>query len=162
MGWNAAQARTMPAIGQESGLQQSGITVKDVDAHEFVKRYATHLKKQGKIQLPELVDLMKTSVSRELAPYDEDWFYIRCAALARRLYVRQGTGVGGFSKVYGDKKRRGTLPGHFCRASRGIIRGCLQQLEKIGVVEKRGKTMQVGGVEKSVDVGRKITRQGQQ
>jgi small subunit ribosomal protein S19e len=123
--------RTMPAIGQQSGLQQSGITVKDVDAHEFVKRYATHLKKQGKIQLPELVDLMKTSVSRELAPYDEDWFYIRCASLARRLYVRQGTGVGAFSKVYGAKKRRGTLPGHFCRSSRGVIRNCLKQLMKV-------------------------------
>ena len=70
--------RKMPAIGQQSGLQQSGITIKDVDAHEFVKRYAVHLKKQGKISLPELVDLMKTSVSRELAPYDDDWFYIRC------------------------------------------------------------------------------------
>ena len=68
----------MPAIGQESGLQQSGITIKDVDSHEFVKRYAVHLKKQGKISLPELVDLMKTSVSRELAPYNEDWFYVRC------------------------------------------------------------------------------------
>ena len=64
---------------------------------QFVKRYATHLKKQSKISLPELVDLMKTSVSRELAPYDEDWYFIRCASLARRLYVRQGTGVGAFS-----------------------------------------------------------------
>ena len=70
--------RKMPGIGQQSGLQQSGITIKDIDAHEFVKRYAIHLKKQGKIALPELVDLMKTSVSRELAPYDDDWFYIRC------------------------------------------------------------------------------------
>merc|ERR1712216_528575 len=134
MGTVRQQDSTMPAIGQESGLQQSGITVKDVDAHEFVKRYATHLKKQGKIQLPELVDLMKTSVSRELAPYDEDWFYIRCASLARRLYVRQGTGVGAFSKVYGAKKRRGTLPGHFCRSSRGVIRNCPKQLMKVGVV----------------------------
>jgi len=170
----AAADSTMPAIGQQSGLQQSGITVKDVDAHEFVKRYAVHLKKQGKISLPELVDLMKTSVSRELAPYNEDWFFVRCgeckakpraraqthtaapcacavprcfrqpadwlrprprlgttASLARRLYVRQGTGVGAFSKVYGAKKRRGTLPGHFCRSSRGVIRNCLKQLQKV-------------------------------
>ena len=45
--------RKMPPA-QQSGLQQSGITIKDVDAHEFVKRYAIHLKKQGKISLPEL------------------------------------------------------------------------------------------------------------
>mmetsp|Transcript_18923 Transcript_18923/g.27844 ORF Transcript_18923/g.27844 Transcript_18923/m.27844 type:complete len:158 (+) Transcript_18923:56-529(+) len=140
-------------VQQQSGLQQSGITIKDVDAHEFVKRYAVHLKKQGKISLPELVDLMKTSVSRELAPYDEDWFYIRCASLARRLYVRQGTGVGSFSKVYGAKKRRGTLPGHFCRASRGVIRNCLKQLQKVGVLE---------AMPEGKKGGRRVTKQGQQ
>eukprot|EP00284_Hemiselmis_tepida_P013958 CAMPEP_0174918046 /NCGR_PEP_ID=MMETSP1355-20121228/2856_1 /TAXON_ID=464990 /ORGANISM="Hemiselmis tepida, Strain CCMP443" /LENGTH=148 /DNA_ID=CAMNT_0016163203 /DNA_START=17 /DNA_END=463 /DNA_ORIENTATION=+ len=132
--------------------ESKGITVKDVDSHQFVVQYAAHLKKQGKIQLPELVDLMKTGVSKELAPYNDDWFYVRCAALARRLYIRQGTGVGAFSKVFGDKKRRGTLPGHFTKSSRGIIRGCLKQLERIGVVEKMPK--EAGG--------RKITRQGQQ
>ena len=118
-----------------------------------MKRYATHLKKQGKISLPELVDLMKTSVSRELAPYDEDWYFIRCASLARRLYVRQGTGVGAFSKVYGAKKRRGTLPGHFCRSSRGVIRGCLKQLQKIGVLE---------AMPEGKKGGRRLTKQGQQ
>ena len=121
----------MPGLSNQIGLQQSGITLKDVDSHEFVRRYAVQLKKQGKISLPELVDLMKTSVAKELAPYDEDWYYIRCASLARRLYVRQGTGVGAFSKVYGSKKRRGTLPGHFCRASRGVIRSCLKALVKV-------------------------------
>lgn len=55
-----------------------GITVKDVSSHEFVTSYAAHLKKQGKIQLPELVDLMKTGTFKELAPYNDDWFYVRC------------------------------------------------------------------------------------
>lgn len=60
-------------------LQMSkGITVKDVSSHEFVISYAAHLKKQGKIQLPELVDLMKTGTFKELAPYNDDWFYVRC------------------------------------------------------------------------------------
>jgi ribosomal protein S19E (S16A) len=45
--------------------------------------------------------------------------------------VRQGTGVGAFSKVYGNKKRMGTRPGHFCRASKGVIRNCLKQLMKV-------------------------------
>lgn len=127
-----------------------GVTVKDVNSHEFVVMYAAHLKKQGKIDKPELWELMKTGTFKELAPYNEDWYYIRCASLARRLYVRQGTGVGGFSKVYGDKQPRGQLPGRFKTASRGVIRSCLQQLEKIGVVEKMEKG------------GRKVTTQGQQ
>lgn len=53
------------------------------------------------------------------------------ASLARRLYCRQGTGVGGFAKVYGDKQPRGQCPGRFKTASRGLIRSCLQQLEKV-------------------------------
>lgn len=60
-----------------------------------------------------------------------DLEFLCSASLARRLYIRKGTGVGAFGKVYGDKKRRGTLPGHFCKASRGVIRGCLIQLEKV-------------------------------
>jgi small subunit ribosomal protein S19e len=55
-----------------------GITVKDVNAHEFVEAYAKHLKKQAKIQPIENVDLVKTGIAKELAPYNEDWFYIRC------------------------------------------------------------------------------------
>uniref|UniRef100_A0A7S0DUU9 40S ribosomal protein S19 n=1 Tax=Hanusia phi TaxID=3032 RepID=A0A7S0DUU9_9CRYP len=111
--------------------------------------YAAFLKKQDKIKLPEKLDLIKTGPMKELAPYNDNWFYVRCAALARRLYVRQGTGVGGFSKVFGGKKRRGTLPGHFTRASRGVIRKALQQLEKIGVLEKMPEK----------DGGRRITQQ---
>jgi hypothetical protein len=55
-----------------------GVTVKDVNAHEFVVMYAAHLKKQGKIDKPELWELMKTGTFKELAPYNEDWYYIRC------------------------------------------------------------------------------------
>ncbi|EKX43885.1 small subunit ribosomal protein S19e, cytoplasmic [Guillardia theta CCMP2712] len=129
-----------------------GVTVKDVSPHEFVKAYAAYLKKQDKIKLPEMLDLIKTGPMKELAPYNDNWFYVRCAALARRLYVRQGTGVGGFSKVFGGKKRRGTLPGHFTRASRGILRKALQELENIGVLEKMPE--KAGG--------RRITKKGQQ
>lgn len=134
-------------------MSRRSVTVKDVPADEFIKAAAEFLKRQPKFDVPKYHDIVKTSVIKEFAPYDEDWFYIRCASLARRLYVRQGTGVGAFSKVYGAKKRRGTLPGHFCRASRGVIRSCLKQLQKVGVLEpmpegKKG--------------GRRVTKQGQQ
>merc|ERR1711964_229550 len=54
---------------------------------------------------------------------------------ARRLYVRGGTGVRGFAKVYGSaQSRRGTRQ-HFRRASRGLIRYGLQQLESQKLVQ---------------------------
>ena len=54
-----------------------GATVKDVDAQAFVKAYAAHLKRSGKVDMPKWVDLVKTGSYKELAPYDGDWFYIR-------------------------------------------------------------------------------------
>jgi len=31
----------------------------------------------GKLKVPDWVDLVKTAKSKELAPYDPDWYYIR-------------------------------------------------------------------------------------
>ena len=68
-----------------SRQMSKGITVKDVNAHEFVEAYARHLKKQAKIQPIENVDLVKTGIAKELAPYNEDWFYIRCGERPYKL-----------------------------------------------------------------------------
>lgn len=55
----------------------TGCTLKDVPAAEFVTTYAAHLKRVGLIDLPAWVDTVKTAPRKELAPYDQDWFYIR-------------------------------------------------------------------------------------
>ena len=52
-------------------------TLKDVSSHDFVVEYAQHLKKTGKMEVPKWVDLCKTGPFKELAPYDEDFYYIR-------------------------------------------------------------------------------------
>ncbi|KAA8494467.1 40S ribosomal protein S19-1 [Porphyridium purpureum] len=127
----------------------AGCTVKDVAAAEFIAVYAAHLKKVGAIEVPKYVDYVKTSPRKELAPYDQDWYYVRVASLARRVYCRGGTGVGSFAKVYGGTKNNGTRPSHFKKASRSIIRHALQQLEKVGVIEK------------DPHGGRRLTRKGQ-
>lgn len=31
----------------------------------------------GKLEVPTWVDIVKTGTYKELAPYDQDWFYIR-------------------------------------------------------------------------------------
>ncbi|KAA8541015.1 hypothetical protein F0562_024847 [Nyssa sinensis] len=65
-------------------------TVKDVSPHEFVKAYAAHLKRSGKMELPHWTDIVKTGTFKELAPYDPDWYYIRAASMARKIYLRGG------------------------------------------------------------------------
>ncbi|KFK25779.1 hypothetical protein AALP_AA8G159300 [Arabis alpina] len=126
-----------------------GRTVKDVSPHDFVKAYASHLKRSGKIELPLWTDIVKTGRLKELAPYDPDWYYIRAASMARKIYLRGGLGVGAFRRIYGGSKRNGSRPPHFCKSSGGIARHILQQLETMSIVELDTKG------------GRKITSSGQ-
>ena len=104
-----------------------GVTVKDVTSHDFVIAYAAHLKRIGKIEVPKWADLVKTGTTRELAPYDPDWYYIRAAAIARRVYLRGGIGVGAFKRIFGGRKMRGTRPEHFMTGSGSIARHILEQ-----------------------------------
>mmetsp|Transcript_29797 Transcript_29797/g.95356 ORF Transcript_29797/g.95356 Transcript_29797/m.95356 type:complete len:177 (-) Transcript_29797:298-828(-) len=105
-----------------------GINVKDVASDQFVVAYAAHLKRIGKIEVPKWADLVKTASYKELAPYDPDWYYIRAAAMARRVYMRGGVGVGGFKKIYGGRKMRGTRPETSAKGSGSIARHILKQV----------------------------------
>ncbi|XP_031198697.1 40S ribosomal protein S19-like isoform X2 [Mastomys coucha] len=71
-----------------------GVTLKDFNQQEFVRALAAFLKKSGKVKVPEWVDTIKLVKHKELAPYDENWFYIRAASTARHLYLHGGAGVG--------------------------------------------------------------------
>ena len=92
-------------------------------------------KRTGKLKVPAFNDLVKLGVFNELAPTDIDWFYVRCASVARHLYMRRA-GVGALTKVYGGKKRNGVAPSHFSRSSKNVLRKCLQALEAVKLVEK--------------------------
>lgn len=51
------------------------------------------------------VFILQTARFKELAPYDEDWFYTRVASVARHLYMRSPVGVGAVTKIFGGKQR---------------------------------------------------------
>jgi len=114
-------------------------TVKDVNGQKFVVEYANFLKKGGKIELPAWVDIVKTSVHKELQPFNKDWFYIRCAAVARNIYLRPGTGAGALNGKFGGRKNGGYAPYHHADATGQVQRKVLQQLEKAGVLVKDTK-----------------------
>uniref|UniRef100_A0A0N4ZTZ0 40S ribosomal protein S19 n=1 Tax=Parastrongyloides trichosuri TaxID=131310 RepID=A0A0N4ZTZ0_PARTI len=121
---------------------------KDVDQSDLVKQAAAFLKKSGKVKVPENSDIIKLGRHKELAPMDADWYFVRAASLARRLYVKPGVGVGALKKSFGGNKRRGVKPRHFQTAAGGNIRKALQTLEAINWVEK------------SANGGRILTLQG--
>lgn len=123
--------------------------MKDVDQDKIVEHVASFLKKSGKLKVPENMDIVKTAKFKELAPSDQDWFYIRCASILRRLYHRSPAGVGAIKKIYGGRQRNGVRPSHFCRADGSVARKAIQALENIKMVEKHAEG------------GRKLSAQGQ-
>nr|CCA22674.1 40S ribosomal protein S193 putative [Albugo laibachii Nc14] len=131
-----------------------GVNVRDVSAADFIKAYADHLKRSGKMELPSWSDVVKTASFKEHSPYDPDWYYIRAASIARKVYLRQHTGVGSLRKVYGGGASRGVKRKHFQKASGGLIRHILHQLEEMKVVEKCAEGVNKGG--------RRISSHGQQ
>merc|ERR1719336_1124136 len=124
------------------------VTVKSVPPHLFTIALADHFKKSGKFELPDWHDLIKTAPFKEMPPMDPDWYYTRCASVARRVYLHGGLGVGGFSRVFGGRNRRGSKKPHWARASKGLIRHMLAALQEADIVAKRKK-------------GRWITQNGQ-
>jgi len=73
----------------------------------------------------------------------------RVASIARKIYIRGGIGTGEFRKIYGGRKRRGMKPSRSSKASGGLIRNALQQLERLGVIEADARG------------GRRLTSKGQ-
>ena len=85
--------------------------------------------------IPTWVDIVKTSSANELAPYDEDWYYIRAASIARKVYLNKGVGVGQLKRWYGGAFRKRCQRSHFRKACGQIIRTILKDLQKLGLVE---------------------------
>ncbi|KAG8907842.1 40S ribosomal protein S19 [Tulasnella sp. 403] len=120
-----------------------------MSASQFIKAYASHLKRSGKLEVPAWVEIVKTGSGKELPPLDPDWFYTRAAAVARHIYLRDRSGQASLRKYMGNAKRRGVRPRHHVDASGAVQRSIVQSLEKIGVLEKHS----LGG--------RKISQEGQ-
>ncbi|KAF6006096.1 ribosomal protein S19B [Brettanomyces bruxellensis] len=128
----------------------SGVTVRDVPAQEFIDSYAQFLQRQGKLEVPAYVELVKTSSGNEMPPQDaEGWFYKRAASVARHIYLRKNVGVGKLNKLYGNAGNRGSRPNKHVDASGSVNRKVVQSLEKLGILEISPKG------------GRKISENGQ-
>eukprot|EP00659_Diplonema_papillatum_P009059 gene9059-14028_t len=87
-------------------VKGKAVTLKDADAAKFVAAYAKHLKAQGKLEIPKWTELAKTGTMCELAPQDPDWFFNRVASVARQVYIRSGSGIGGLRKRYGGSYQK--------------------------------------------------------
>uniref|UniRef100_A0A0A9Z8I6 40S ribosomal protein S19-1 n=1 Tax=Lygus hesperus TaxID=30085 RepID=A0A0A9Z8I6_LYGHE len=116
---------------------QKAKTVKDIPASKFVAALAEHFKNSGKYKLPVWHDIVKTSSAAQLAPLDEDWYYKRLAAVARRVYLKGGLGSHRLTKCFSRSGKFDTRPRHSVRAAKQPIRSALKALEKNGLVSRK-------------------------
>ena len=122
-------------------------TVYDIPAEQLIRKAAEELKKRSEIQPPAWAAFSKTGVHKEMPPEDPDWWFIRAAAVLRRVYVDGPVGVQRMRSFYGGAKNRGSRPNAFRRGSGSVLRKVLQQLEAAGLIvhEKAGRRVSPAG-----------------
>ena len=145
--------------------QKDLITVKDVPASEFITAYAEHLKKTQKVLPMKNSHFIKTGHYKKVSPYNEDWFYMRAATLARMVYLRPEIGISTLRNVFGGRENNGNANYHHALASGKVLRYALQQLEDANVLmrlnDQRNKNNQTLPDKKSKLLPRVITPEGQ-
>ena len=109
-------------------------TVYDVPADLLIRRVAEELKKRPEFTPPAWAEFAKTGAHKELPPQNPDWWYVRAAAVFRRVYVDGPIGVQRMRSFYGGRKNRGSKPNKLVKGSGSVLRKSLQQLEAAGFV----------------------------
>jgi len=123
-------------------------TVYDVPADHIIRKVAEELKNRKEVVPPAWAAFAKTGVHKEMPPEDPDWWFIRAAAVLRRVYVDGPLGVERMRSFYGGKKNRGSKPNAFRKGSGSILRKSLQQLEAAGLIihDKTGRRVSPAGM----------------
>ncbi len=121
-------------------------TIYDVSPNDLILKVAEELKGMPEMQPPEWAAYVKTGMHKERPPIDEDWWYMRAAAVLRSVAKLGPVGVAKLRTKYGGKKNRGHKPDKFYKGSGNILRKVLQQLEKAGLLEYKKDGIRKGRI----------------
>jgi small subunit ribosomal protein S19e len=125
--------------------------MKDMPIQELNLKLSEELKKNENIKPPDWSKYVKTGVCQERPPTQPDWWFLRSAAVLRKIYINGPIGTQRLRVEFGGRKRRGHKPAHHRKAGGKVIRLMLQQLESAGLVKKVEKPRR----------GRMVTSKGQ-
>jgi len=138
-------------------------TVYDVEPNRLVERVSHYLMENvPEVSPPPWASYVKTGVHKERPPDREDWWYVRCASLLRKLYVHGPLGVSRLRREYGGRKKGKMRHEHAKPGSGNILRKALQQLEKAGLVKTvqgRGRILTEKGQSLLDEVAAQILRE---
>jgi len=124
-----------------------------VPSETLVESVANSLKELEALQPPEWAPYVKTASHRERSPIQPDWWYLRSAALLRKIALKGPIGTQRLARLYSGPNDRGSKPNRSATGSRSIIRKSLQQLEQAELIETL--------MDNKVCKGRMITPKGQ-
>jgi len=128
------------------------VTQYAAEPQRLIREAANELKKFEELTPPEWAGFVKTGHFKQRPPMEEDWWYMRSAAVLRSVYRLGPIGTNKLRAKYGGKKNRGVEPEIAAKGSGAIIRKVLQQLEKAGLIKTAEK--------KKGNKGRIITPKG--
>ncbi|MFX1449829.1 MAG: 30S ribosomal protein S19e [Promethearchaeota archaeon] len=124
-------------------------TAYDVPPKILIDEIAEILKNEYEQVTPlDWIAAVKSGVHKENPPQVEDWWYIRCASILRKIYMLDIVGINKLRNIYGGRKRRGPKPNIFKKGSGNILRKALKQLESAGlveIIEKKGRKLTPAG-----------------
>jgi len=111
---------------------------------KFIPALAKELKQH--ISMPDWAFFVKTGVSRERPPLQEDWFFVRAASILRTVAMHGPIGTQKLRTKYGGRKNKGYKPEHNAKAGGSVIREILQQLDKAGFTKQELKQLHKGRI----------------
>ncbi len=126
-------------------------TIYKYDAEDYNNALAEAIKNIPEMEAPEWSFYVKSGVSKQRVPENEDFWYKRAASILRQVYIKGVIGVEKLRTRYGCRKDKGGKPDKFKKSSGKIIRTILMQAEVVGLVEK----INIGNQH-----GRRLTQKG--
>ena len=109
-------------------------TVYDAPPNMLIESVAEQLKGIKGLEPPEWAGYVKTGIHREKSPVNEDWWYVRLAAIMRKVYIHGPIGSSRLSAEFGGPRDRGSKPNRAVRGSGSVARKALQQLDNAGLL----------------------------
>ena len=130
-------------------------TYDDVPADLLIGELSARLAEMEAISPPEWSSIVKTGTHRERPPSQDNWWFIRSAAILRKVGKLGPIGANHMAQHFGGPKDRGVKPNRAVAGSRNISRTIMQQLFNAGLIESK---MNVAG---NVNHGKVLTPEGQ-
>ncbi|NMJ86850.1 MAG: 30S ribosomal protein S19e [Thaumarchaeota archaeon] len=135
------------------------VKVYDVPADILIEKLAEILKEDTSINPPAWSQFAKTGAHTERIPFNNNWWYVRCASLLRKVYLHGPIGLTDLKSAYGGGKQLGYSKSHHKDAGGSIIRKALQQLEAAGYVAKtnlKGRILTNEGMKRLDNLSKQI------